>query len=363
MIAGLYRLARPFLHALDPETAHGLAIAALKRAPIRRPKPDDPRLRIELFGRTFPNPVGLAPGFDKQAEVPDALLALGFGFVELGGVVPEPQAGNPRPRLFRLDRDRAVINRMGLNSDGLEAVAARLSARQGRPGIVGINIGPNKETSDRIADFVRAIEKLCGLVDFITVNVSSPNTPGLRDLQGEAFLDELLAQAVEARDKADDGRAKTALLLKIAPDIDLGTLDAIVAAATARAVDGLVVSNTTVARNSLIETKLASEAGGLSGRPLFTASTRLCAEAYLRLEGRLPIVGVGGIDSAETAWMKIRAGASLIEFYSALVFEGPPLIREIVHGLLWRLEAEQLSSLSSFVGRDAARIARGELLV
>ena len=363
MIAPFWPLLRAALHALSPEPAHLATLAALERLPRRAPPPDDPRLAVRAFGLDFPNPIGLAAGFDKDARAPDALLGLGFGFVEIGSVTPRPQPGNPKPRLFRLTQDRAIVNRMGFNNEGAEAARRRLAARAGRPGLIGVNIGANKDAADRTADYVAGVRTFAPYASFFTVNISSPNTPGLRDLQGEAFLDELLARAVEARDKADDGRAKTALLLKIAPDIDLGTLDAIVAAATARAVDGLVVSNTTVARNSLIETKLASEAGGLSGRPLFTASTRLCAEAYLRLEGRLPIVGVGGIDSAETAWMKIRAGASLIEFYSALVFEGPPLIREIVHGLLWRLEAEQLSSLSSFVGRDAARIARGELLV
>ncbi|MET0742130.1 MAG: dihydroorotate dehydrogenase (quinone), partial [Microvirga sp.] len=215
MMASLFRAARPVLHALDPETAHRMTIRALALMPIRPPAADDPRLAIRLLGRRFPNPVGLAAGFDKRCEVPDPLLALGFGFVELGGVVPRPQPGNPRPRVFRLTRDQAVINRFGLNSDGLEAARLRLQDRMGRPGIVGVNIGANKDSEDRIADYVAGMSGLSGLADFVTINVSSPNTPGLRDLQGETFLDDLLARCIEARDRADGGRAeRTAVLLK-----------------------------------------------------------------------------------------------------------------------------------------------------
>jgi dihydroorotate dehydrogenase len=357
----LFPLARPFLQALDPETAHELAVKALAFMPAGAPPRDDPRLAVEAFGRRVPNPVGLAAGFDKQCEVPDALLALGFGFVELGGVVPKPQPGNPRPRVFRLARDEAVINRYGLNSDGLEAARRRLMQRRGRPGVVGVNIGANKDSADRIADYVACVEALCGLVDFLTVNVSSPNTPGLRDLQGEAFLDDLLARVMERR-RAVDARqgSRTAILLKIAPDIGLGALDALAATAERRGVDGLVISNTTVTRPaSLRETELAQEAGGLSGKPLFAVSTRLLAEAHLRLRGRVPLVGVGGVDSAAAAWAKIRAGASLIQLYTALVFKGPGVIDEIKRGLLQRIGAA--GSLSAAVGRDAARIARGEL--
>src|SRR5829696_9487263 len=226
MIPGLFPLARPLLHALDAETAHQLTIKALALAPHGAAPADDPRLEVAAFGRRFPNPVGLAAGFDKQCEVPDALLALGFGFVELGGVVPKPQPGNPRPRVFRLERDEAVVNRFGLNSDGLEVFRARLAERKGRPGIVGANIGANKDSHDRIGDYAACATALGGLVDFHTVNVSSPNTPGLRDLQGEAFLDDLLARVVEARDAASGG-ARAAILLKIAPDIGLDALDAV----------------------------------------------------------------------------------------------------------------------------------------
>ncbi|AWN41943.1 quinone-dependent dihydroorotate dehydrogenase [Methylobacterium durans] len=356
MIGALFPLVRPILHGLDAESAHNLTLRALSLMPPRRPAPDDPRLTIDAIGRRFPNPVGLAAGFDKGAEVPDAMLGLGFGFVEVGGVVPRAQPGNPTPRVFRLARDGAVINRFGLNSEGLAVVARRLEARRSRPGLVGVNIGANKDSTDRLADYVACTRALAPLVAFITVNVSSPNTPGLRDLQGEAFLDELLARVVEARDAV---HPDTALLLKIAPDIDLASLDAICATALRRGVQGLVVSNTTVARPaSLAESELARETGGLSGRPLFGPATRLLAETYLRVERRVPLVGVGGIDSAEAAWTKIRAGATLLQLYSALVYAGPGLVSEIKTGLVARLKAEGLTGLSAVVGRDAAELAR-----
>jgi dihydroorotate dehydrogenase len=361
MIGALFSLAKPALHALDAETAHQLTIRGLSLMAITPAPVDDPRLSVDAFGRHFPNPVGLAAGFDKQCEVPDQLLGLGFGFVELGGVVPKPQEGNPRPRVFRLTRDEAVINRFGLNSEGLDAARRRLANRRGRAGIVGVNIGANKDSTDRIADYVLCIERLCGLADFLTINVSSPNTPGLRDLQGEAFLDDLLARSMDARDKADQGRRKTIILLKIAPDISLDTLDAIVATALKRDIDGLTVSNTTIARPaSLREKALASEAGGLSGKPLFVPSTKLLAEAFLRVERKIPLIGVGGVDSAEAAWTKIRAGASLVQFYSAMVYKGPGLIGDIKRGLLQTLENEN-TSLAQALGRDASAIAQGRL--
>jgi dihydroorotate dehydrogenase len=356
MIEALFPLARPILHGLDAETAHDLTLRGLSLLPPRSPAPDDAALAVELFGRRFPNPVGLAAGFDKGARVADAMLGLGFGFVEVGGVVPLPQPGNPRPRVFRLTRDRAVINRFGLNSEGLDAVADRLKARAGRPGIVGVNIGANKESLDRLADYVACTARLAPHVAFLTVNVSSPNTPGLRDLQGEAFLDDLLARVVAARDASG---ARPAVLLKIAPDIALDGLDAMTGTALRRGIDGLVVSNTTIARPAtLAETALAGETGGLSGRPLFTASTRLLAETFLRVGDRIPLIGVGGIDSAETAWTKIRAGARLLQIYSALVYEGPGLVGTIKRGLVDRLRAEGLSNLAPVVGRDAASLSR-----
>ena len=361
MIGALFPLVRPALQVLDPETAHQLTIRALAALPPAPAPADDPRLAVRAFGFGFPNPVGLAAGFDKQCEVPDALLGLGFGFVELGGVVPRPQPGNPRPRVFRLTRDEAVINRFGLNSDGLAAARERLARRRGRPGIVGVNIGANKDSADRIADYVACTEALCGLVAYLTINVSSPNTPGLRDLQGEAFLDDLLARCLEARNRAEAaGASRTVILLKIAPDISLETLDRIVATALARGIDGLVVSNTTIARPAALrETRLAQETGGLSGRPLFAPSTKILAETHLRVAGRIPLVGVGGIDSSEAAWTKIRAGASLVQLYSALVYKGPGLIGEIKRGLVRELHRAGLPSLDQAVGRDAAAIAQG----
>jgi dihydroorotate dehydrogenase len=358
VIGALFPFAKPILHALDPETAHQLTIRSLALLPALPSGPDDERLAVTVFGRRFPNPVGLAAGYDKQCEVPDQLLSLGFGFVECGGVVPKPQPGNPRPRVFRLPQDGAIINRFGLNSDGMQAIRERLQRRGGRGGIVGVNIGANKDSVDRIADYVTCIEGLCGLADFLTINVSSPNTPGLRDLQGEAFLDDLLARSVEARDRT--GRSTT-ILLKIAPDIALDSLDAMVATAVRRRIDGLIVSNTTVARpETLRDRVLASETGGLSGRPLFEPSTRLLAETFLRVERRLPLIGVGGIDSAAAAWSKIRAGASLVQLYSALVYQGPALIGEIKQGLLREIASAGLASISEAVGRDAAAMARGE---
>lgn len=360
MIGALFSLAKPALHALDAETAHQLTIRGLSLMPVMPAPADDPRLSIEVFGRTFPNPVGLAAGFDKQCEVPDQLLGFGFGFVELGGVVPKPQEGNPRPRVFRLTRDEAVINRFGLNSNGLDAACRRLAQRRGRPGIVGVNIGANKDSADRIADYVLCVQRLCGLADFLTINVSSPNTPGLRDLQGEAFLDDLLARSIEARDRSEQGRHKTIVLLKIAPDISLDTLDAIVATALRRGIDGLTISNTTVARpDTLKEKALSLETGGLSGKPLFVPSTKLLAETFLRVERKIPLIGVGGVDSAETAWAKIRAGASLVQFYSAMVYKGPGLIGDIKNGLVQILASEK-TSLAHALGRDASAMVRGE---
>jgi dihydroorotate dehydrogenase len=364
VIAALFRSVRPLLDALDPETTHDAALRALTLWPAGRPGADDPRLAVEALGRRFPNPVGLAAGFDKGAVAPDALLGLGFGFVEVGGVVPRPQAGNPRPRVFRLPRDKAIVNRYGLNSEGLDAVRERLRQRRSRPGIVGVNIGANKDTADRLADYVACAEALAGLADFLTVNVSSPNTPGLRDLQGEAFLDDLLARVVGARDArgADGAGRRAAVLLKIAPDLGLHALDTVVATALRRGVNGLVVANTTTARPDTLQNAAAArQAGGLSGRPLFAPSTRLLAETFLRVEGRIPLVGVGGVESGETAWAKIRAGASLLQLYTALVYKGPRLVPEIKRSLLERLAAEKLDSLAPVVGRDAGTVAAGRL--
>ncbi len=288
------RLAQPFLMATDPEMGHHLAVQALKVMPIPACKADDPILKVSAFGMDFPNPVGMAAGFDKQAEVPDAVLRLGFGHVEVGGVTPLPQPGNPRPRVFRLVADEGIINRYGLNSEGMVAVTARLASRRSRGGIVGVNFGPNKETKDRIADYAAMASMFAPVVDYLSVNVSSPNTPGLRDLQQVAALDEIIARVSEAAKAAVPGRS-VPILVKIAPDLALADLDDLVAMALKRGIDGMIVSNTTISRPaSLRDQTRAKEAGGLSGKPVFDLSTRMLAETYRRVEGRFPLVGVGG---------------------------------------------------------------------
>jgi dihydroorotate dehydrogenase len=356
-VIGLFdSLARPFMGLIEAENAHALAIKALKLAPRSRPAPDHPQLAVKVFGLDFPNPVGMAAGFDKHGEVPDALLALGFGFVEVGTVTPRPQSGNPRPRLFRLALDQGVINRLGFNSEGAAAVKARLAERAARPGIVGVNVGANKESPDRIADYATLVERFTPLASYFTVNISSPNTPGLRDLQQGALFDELLARVLEARERASRHGVRTPLLIKIAPDLSLAELDDVVGAARRRAVDGMIVGNTTVARPPNLRSATAHEPGGLSGRPLFALATRMLAEAYVRVEGAFPLIGTGGIESGETALAKIRAGASLVQLYSCLVFRGLPLVGEIKTTLVAALARGRHQSLAELVGTDAAAL-------
>ncbi len=357
MIGLFERLARPLLHALDPEDAHRLTIEMLKFAPLPRPAADDKKLALRAFGLNFPNPIGIAAGFDKNAEVPDALLRLGFGFVEAGTVTPLPQRGNPRPRVFRLDADRGVINRLGFNSQGAEAVLSRLAGRANVGGIVGINIGANKETPDRVADYVRLIERFAPVASYVTINISSPNTPGLRNLQQATALDDLLARVIDARERVAQHAGPTPVLLKIAPDLSLAELDDVVGIARSRRLDGMIVGNTTVTRPAgLREIKKAKEAGGLSGRPLLPLASRMLAETYVRVEGVFPLIGTGGIDSGAAALAKIRAGASLIQLYSALVFRGLGVIAEIKTALIAALERDRLDSLSELVGADAADV-------
>lgn len=350
MFGALFPLLQPLVRRVDPEAAHDMAITALEKLPLPACGPDDPRLRNTAFGLDFANPVGIAAGFDKNARVPDALMRLGFGFVEVGGVTKRPQPGNPKPRVFRLAADEAVINRYGLNSEGMEAVAGRLARRQ-RRGVLGINLGANKDSVDRIADYVDLTRRLGPFAEFITLNVSSPNTPGLRDLQGRAFLDELIARVLEVR--ATEGLA-TRVLLKIAPDIDDIQLDDIVDVARSRAIDGMIVSNTTIARPATLkEQALAGETGGLSGKPLFRASTIVLAKTFLRVEGAFPLVGVGGISSGEDAVTKMAAGASLVQLYSALVYRGPGLIGDIKTAILRALERENAVGIADLVGKGA----------
>ncbi len=357
MIRAFDAFSLPLLRWFDPEDAHRLAIQGLRLLPPIRPRPDDPKLAVRAFGLNFPNPIGMAAGFDKSAEVPDALLRLGFGFVEIGSVTPKPQAGNPRPRLFRLERDEAVINRMGFNNDGAEAVLRRLAARAHLGGIVGVNVGANKDSADRVADYVRLIETFAPVASYFTVNVSSPNTPGLRNLQQAAALDDLLAKVIDARERVRQNAGDSPVLLKIAPDLSLNELDDVVHIARSRRVDGMIVSNTTLARPSTLrEQTRAREQGGLSGRPLFRLSTRMVAETYVRAEGAFPLVGVGGIDSGGAALTKIRAGASLIQLYSSLIYKGLGLVDDIKNDLASTLLRTGRDSLSEIVGADAATI-------
>jgi dihydroorotate dehydrogenase len=353
----LFAISLPLLRWLDAEDAHRLAIQGLKFLPPLRPREDDAKLAVRAFGLNFPNPVGMAAGFDKNAEAPDPLLRLGFGFVEIGTVTPKPQAGNPRPRLFRLERDEAVINRMGFNNDGAEAVLRRLASRASHGGIVGVNVGANKDSPDRVADYVRLIEAFAPVASYFTVNVSSPNTPGLRNLQQAAQLDDLLAKVIDARERVREKAGDTPVLLKIAPDLDLTELDDVVHVARSRKVDGMIVANTTLARpNTLRETGRAKEQGGLSGRPLMRLATRMVAETYVRVEGAFPLIGVGGIDSGGAALTRIRAGASLIQLYSSLVYKGIGLVEEIKRDLASTLLRTGRESLSEIVGADAATI-------
>ena len=340
----LYRLARPALFALDPERAHGLAIAAIKAMPLHTALPAGP-LATSVAGLSFPNPVGMAAGFDKDAAIPDALLGQGFGFVEVGSITPRPQAGNPRPRLFRLAEDRAVINRMGFNNGGAPAAAARLAARE-RRGIVGINVGANKDSADRVADYAQMTRIMAPLASYLAVNISSPNTPGLRALQDEAALGELLDAVLEAR-----GEAGPPIFLKVAPDLQPADIDAIARIALDKRLGALIVSNTTISRPPLLS-RHAAEAGGLSGAPLRELALQRLRDFRGATGGALPLVGVCGIAAAEDAWQRIRAGASLVQLYTAMVYEGPGIARRIVHGLETLMRRDGFGSVAEAVGSE-----------
>jgi dihydroorotate dehydrogenase len=346
MRRALGALALPFLLRLEPETAHRAAIAALRLAPGAKPPASDPRLAVAALGLAFANPLGMAAGFDKNAEVARGLLGAGFGFVEVGTLTPRPQPGNPRPRLFRLPSDQALINRLGFNNDGYEAAHARLSRRR-PPGIIGVNIGPNKDASDRIADYVLGVRTFADVASYFTINISSPNTPGLRDLQQRGALDELIARVIETREACAAARP---LLVKIAPDVDEATLDDIVAIGRARGIDGMIVSNTTISRPAGLTDPRAKESGGLSGRPLFDLSTRTLARCFVRAEGAFALIGCGGIDGAPAALAKIEAGASLVQLYTALIYRGPGLIAEILDGLATALRERGVERIGNVVG-------------
>ena len=341
---GLTDLGAAALRQLDPETAHRLAILALKLAPLPKPPADDTVLATSLAGLRLSNPVGLAAGLDKNGEALRGLSRLGFGLVECGSVTPWPQPGNPRPRLFRLSEDRAIINRMGFNNEGLEAFAARLNRRPAGA-VIGANLGANKDTEDKAADYVAGLRRLRGLADYVTVNVSSPNTPGLRDLQGRAALDDLLGRLAEAR--AGD---PTPVFLKVAPDLTAAEIQLIVEAALDHGVDALIVANTTLDRPDTLKSPWRGEAGGLSGAQLKGRATAALHAAAEASAGRLPLIAVGGVDSGAEAYDRIRAGASAVQIYSALVYDGPGLVGRIKRDLAARLRADGFSTTSEAVG-------------
>ena len=341
----LYRLAAPAIRLVDPETAHRLTIAALRLAPASRSVRAEGPLATEVAGIAFANPVGLAAGFDKNAEVPDAMLGLGFGFVECGSITPLPQPGNPRPRLFRLAEDRAVINRMGFNNDGAEAVLARLRHRT-RRGVLGINVGANKDSPNRIADYVAGVRAFAPFADYLTVNISSPNTPGLRGLQDAGELTALLSAIAASRLDGDPP-----VFLKVAPDLGNVDHERIVRAALDHGIAALIVANTTITRPPL-RSRHSGEAGGLSGAPLKDLALGQLRRFRAASGGALPLIGVGGIGSADDAWARIRAGAGLVQLYSALVYEGPGLARRIVRGLEQRLRDSGFGSIAEAAGSE-----------
>ncbi|ADV14968.1 quinone-dependent dihydroorotate dehydrogenase [Mesorhizobium ciceri] len=339
----LDRLGQKLLFAFDPETAHGLSIAALRcGVPVGAPAIRDHRLTVSICGLDFPNPLGMAAGYDKNAEVPDALLGLGFGFAEVGTITPLAQAGNPKPRIFRLTADDAVINRLGFNNEGHAAAEKRLATRKGRGGIVGVNIGANKDSSDRIGDYERGVARFAQYASYLTVNISSPNTPGLRNMQAREQLGELLSRVMAARAAAS---AQPPVFLKIAPDLVEAELEDIAAEVTEKRVDGVIVSNTTISRPPLRSGDTARESGGLSGKPLFERSTIVLAKMRNLLGPELAIVGVGGVDSADTALDKIRAGADLVQLYTGMIYAGPSLPGRILSGMARFVEKERLKSI------------------
>ena len=350
MNSALADIGRHLLFLLQPETAHGLAIRALDAGLVHAGhRLRDKRLETRIAGLLLPSPIGMAAGFDKNAEVPNALLKLGFGFVEIGTVTPLPQAGNPLPRIFRLPRDEAVINRLGFNNQGHEAVLARLKKRSRRAGVVGVNIGANKDSADRIADYAAGIKTFASVADYFTVNISSPNTPGLRDLQARESLIELLKTVTAAREASANITGKRIpLFLKIAPDLDEEGLEDVAETAMQHALDGLIISNTTLSRTGLLDSDQARETGGLSGRPLFERSTTVLARMRRLVGTEMALIGVGGVDSAEAALTKIRAGADLVQLYTGFIFRGPTLARDIAKGLIEKMDADGVAVIADY---------------
>ncbi len=346
----LFRLVRPALFALDSETGHRLAIRGLAALPLRAPMPIPATLAVDVAGLSFPNPVGVAAGFDKDAEVPDALLGLGFGAAEVGSITPLPQAGNPKPRLFRLVEDGAVINRMGFNNAGGDAALKRLRARADRPGIVGVNIGANKDSPDRVADYAVMAKMMAPYASYLCVNISSPNTPGLRALQDESALAGLIEAVIAARGEAEC-ETTPPIFLKVAPDLAPADIDAIARIVIDMGLGALVVSNTTISR-PVLRSHHAGETGGLSGAPLRALATQRLRDFRTATGGAIPLVGVGGIATSDHAWERIRAGASLVQLYSAMVYEGPGLGARIVRGLERLMRRDGFSSIAEAVGSE-----------
>lgn len=358
MLSAVFELARPLLFALDPEQAHELTLKSLESGVYPRPHvADDARLAVSIWDMALPNPFGMAAGFDKDARVPAAVLGMGFGHAEIGSVTPRAQEGNPRPRIFRLVREKAMINRLGFNNGGHAAALTRLQA--GRPkGVVGINVGANKDTADRAADYVAGIKVFYEVASYFTINISSPNTPGLRDLQAPAALDHLVGRVLEARaEQMAAGKPRRPVVVKLAPDIAEADLEPVVDVLVRRGVDGIAVSNTTLARPGLGNARLAQEAGGLSGRPLFHRATVMLARVHGLTGGKIPLIGIGGIDSGAAAIAKLEAGATLLQLYTGLVYEGPGLLARMKKDLRVVLDREQLGGPSDLTGRRAAEWA------
>jgi dihydroorotate dehydrogenase len=351
MLGAVFDLVRPLLFALDPERAHELTLKSLEAGIYPRSfAPDDARLAVELWGLAFANPLGIAAGFDKDARVYDSVRGMGLGFSEVGTVTPKPQEGNLRPRVFRLIEDRALINRLGFNNGGHAAMLARLVQRRPQ-GIVGVNVGANKDSPDRAADYVEGIRRLYDVADYLAVNVSSPNTPGLRDLQAPAALDDLLARVLAERaELTAAGKPKRPIVVKLAPDIAQDDLAPVVEVLVSRDVDGIAIGNTTLSRAGVSDVALAQEAGGVSGRPLFHRSTVMLARVYRLTEGKIPLIGIGGVDSGPAAIAKIEAGATLLQLYTGLIFEGPNLIGRIKRDLAQYAEARKLTRVADATG-------------
>ena len=350
----IYKIGTAALRSLPAERAHTTTVKLL-RAGLgpKSPAKNTPDLAVNLGRLSLPNPVGLAAGFDKDCDVPDAMLGAGFGFVECGTVTPRPQIGNPKPRLFRLTEDEAVINRMGFNNRGLDHFDARLSARHGRGGIVGANLGANKDSDDRAADYVTGLTRLWGKSDYFTINISSPNTPGLRKLQGADAMEDLLGQLMEKRMELTGDDPSYPMFLNVAPDLDFAEVERVVLQARQYGMDAIIVSNTTIARSDSLKSVHKGEGGGLSGQPLFEKSTEILREFYTASKGSIDLIGVGGISNGAQAYAKIRAGAKAVQLYSALVYHGPQLVTQICEDLSARLKADGFENITQAVGVDA----------